>query len=49
MYDILYEGLVKSKIAVCLTEPKWLDAEGNTVSTKDRAAGHMVEHDLKHA
>ena len=49
MYDIFYGGLVKEKIAVRLPELKWVDGEGNTVPTKDRAVGHMVEHELTHA
>ena len=49
MYNRLYEGLVKAKIAVRLPEPKWVYAKRNTVQTKDRAVNHMVEHDLDHA
>ena len=49
VYDSLCNCLVKTKIAVRLPGTKWVDAEYNTVPTKDRAIGHMVEHKLTHA
>lgn len=50
MYDLVYEQMVKAKIAVTLPEAEhyWVDADGNIVDSEDKAAGHKCTIDLIH-
>lgn len=43
MYDHVEQVMVDSKIASCLSQPEWMDKQGNIVSNKDDGVGCKVE------
>jgi len=46
MYDDVYRGMVKSRIAIELDEEVWVNKEGKIVSTEEESFGRKTKHIL---